>query len=552
MDSKKSHKCCAVCRKSRNLKICSSCEEVSYCSPEHQKQHWKIHKSNCKAYKISSNEKFSNFVEASRDIRAGTVIFTENPLVIGPDWSYDLFTTNSTFNCVGCFEPIRMLTHRCPSCKWPCCKHDCIGLNNPKLHDIECSFLKSGLGIQCDSDYSAIRDYFRTDVLFAMKCLLLQIRHPKKFEQLIQLEGHVEDRKDTMNFVESSKQIDYLEKNFLKPTKDDAEKLDKLSLPLKDRETLKRIYGIIESNAVYLTANNEVAGLYAIGCTVEHSCVPNCHFLFDKRNGFKLTVRAARDIKKGEHIATCYSNILSGTQMRQQQLRNMKYITCSCIRCSDSIELGSNLSSLKCIGMDGIACDGIQVPIKPLNGESSEWACDKCPARVNGNEIADLMVKMSDEIDHTIEKEATVPAIETLMDKLSMFLHQNHYHMFTLKHTLIQLYGNHRDYPIETIDEKHLMRKLRFCDDLLQIVMLLDPYTIRLSIYTAVILYEKFNAIVEMHRRQLNYIPQTIMDAIKCLERAEIILINELDTMHGKQLNRKICEALGQFRNMKI
>lgn len=150
---------------------------------------------------ISSNEKLGRFVEATRDIRAGTVIFTENPLVIGPDWSYDLFPTNSTFNCVGCFEPIRMLTHRCPSCKWPCCKHDCIGLNNPKLHDIECSFLSSGLGIPSDSDYSAIRDYFRTDVLFVMKCLLLQTRQPKKFEQLIQLEGHVEDRKASENFV---------------------------------------------------------------------------------------------------------------------------------------------------------------------------------------------------------------------------------------------------------------------------------------------------------------------------------------------------------------
>lgn len=201
--------------------------------------------------------------------------------------------------------------------------------------------------------------------------------------------------------------------------------------------------------------------------------------------------------------------------------------------------------------MDGIACNGIQTPLKPLDVELSEWACDKCPARVNGEEIADLMAKMSDEIDHTMEKEATVPAIETLMDKLSIFLHPNHYHMFALKHTLIQLYGNHYDYAIETIDEKFLKRKLRFCDDLLQIVMLLDPYNIRLSVYTAVILYEKFNAIVEMHRRQLNNIPQSIMDAIKCLERAEIILINELDTMHGKQLNRKICEALEQFRNMR-
>lgn len=297
---------------------------------------------------------------------------------------------------------------------------------------------------------------------------------------------------------------------------------------------------------------NLIQGLYAIGCIVEHSCMPNCHFLFDKRNGFKLTVRAARDIMKGEHIATCYSNILWGTQVRRRQLKTMKYFSCFCQRCSDPTELGTHFSSLKCIGLDdGTPCDGIQVPMKPLDNELNEWTCNKCPARVNGAEITDLMTKMSDEIDHTMAKEATVPAIESLMEKLSTFLHPNHYHMFTLKHTLIQLYGNHRDYPIETMNECFLKRKLRFCDDLMEIVMLLDPHNIRLAIYTAVILYEKFNAIVEMHRRQLNNIPQSIMDGIKCLQRAQIVLINELDTMQGNQLNRKICEALEKSRNMR-
>jgi hypothetical protein len=280
--------------------------------------------------------------------------------------------------------------------------------------------------------------------------------------------------------------------------------------------------------------------------------MPNCHFLFDKRNGFKLTVRAARDIMKGEHIVTSYSNILWGTLSRREHLKSMKYISCNCPRCSDPTELGTHLSSLKCIGMDGqVACDGIQDAIKPLDDDLIEWACNKCPARVSGSMIKDLMTKMSDEIDHTMQRETTVPAIESLMEKLSTFLHSNHYHMFTLKHTLIQLYGNHRDYAIETMDESFLKRKLRFCDDLMEIVTLLDPHIIRLSIYTAVILYEKFNAIVEMHRRQLNKIPYTIMDGVKCLERAEVILLNELDTMQGKQLSRKICEALGQFKNMR-
>jgi hypothetical protein len=281
--------------------------------------------------------------------------------------------------------------------------------------------------------------------------------------------------------------------------------------------------------------------LYATGAIVEHSCLPNCHFAFDKKNGFKLTVRAAHDIRKGEHIATCYSNITWGTQMRQQQLHDMKYFRCTCKRCMDPIELGTHFSSLKCLGVDdGEKCDGIQVP----STSQSEWTCTKCPARVSATEIEDLMSRIGEEVDSTMQKTATVPAIEALMEKLSLFLHPNHYHMFTLKHTLIQLYGNHRDFAIETIAMDALKRKLHLCDDLLQIVERLDPHNVRLTLYTAVVLYEKFNAIAEMHKRQLDKIPCTIDDARKCLERAQKILINELDTMQGKHLEAKIAEAI--------
>jgi hypothetical protein len=279
---------------------------------------------------------------------------------------------------------------------------------------------------------------------------------------------------------------------------------------------------------------------------MEHSCVPNCHFLFDKQNGFKLTVRAARDIKKGEHIATCYSNVLWGTLVRRQHLHDMKYFLCRCERCADPFELKTHLSSLKCIGIDDSGCDGIQASCNPL--EDGDWMCNKCSARVSYNEVAEIIGKMNEEIDQTMEKEATVPAIETLMGKLSTFLHPNHYHMFTLKHTLIQLYGNHRDYAIETMPVSFLKRKLRFCDDLLEIVERLDPYNIRLSIYTAVILYEKFNAIVETRRRQLNEIPHNNIDALKCLQRAQVVLINESDSLQGRRLLDKITNSLKIFK----
>jgi hypothetical protein len=44
---------CEICKKNKNLKACSACGDVFYCSAEHQKENWKSHKGNCKAYKVS-------------------------------------------------------------------------------------------------------------------------------------------------------------------------------------------------------------------------------------------------------------------------------------------------------------------------------------------------------------------------------------------------------------------------------------------------------------------------------------------------------------------
>lgn len=81
---------------------------------------------------------------------------------------------------LNCYQPIKVLNSFCPKCKWHCCQPECVGLRNPQLHDIECALLRGGLGVKHESDYGAVRAYYRTDVLFAIKCLLLQLKHPPK------------------------------------------------------------------------------------------------------------------------------------------------------------------------------------------------------------------------------------------------------------------------------------------------------------------------------------------------------------------------------------
>lgn len=74
----------------------------------------------------------------------------------------------------------------------------------------------------------------------------------------------------------------------------------------RDRKTLHRICGIMEVNAlnvgVECDSNVEVSALFENACILEHDCLPNCYYTFDPKKQFKITMRAGRLIKKGEHL----------------------------------------------------------------------------------------------------------------------------------------------------------------------------------------------------------------------------------------------------------
>lgn len=447
---------------------------------------------------------------------------------------------------MGCFEPIKVLHFKCPNCAWPACSSDCSGLTNPELHDIECGLLKVGPGPVHRTDIRSIKDYYRSDALLALKILLLQRKNPKKFKALMDMESNETSRLLTFNFKEAEDRINFLEENFLKPLKKAEEKSGQTILPEKDKKTLHKIFGIIETNAMYISlpTGTEICALYPTGCLLEHSCLPNCGYRFDMKNGFKIVVEAARDIKSGEHLTTTYSHILWSTQLRQQHLKDAKYFTCTCERCKDPSELGTNFSTLRCMGSDEAPCNGLQLPTDPISRDC-EWACNKCPMRISNEHVSFLTGRMNDEIESLMASGPSPKALEDLIEKLSQFLHPTHYHMFTLKHALLQLYGTHKDAPIANLSHEALRRKLDMCNELLQVVQTLDPHAIRIPIYIGILLYEKHNALKELHKRKPG--DENVEEARTCLEIAQKILRNELDSTQGKALNGKIEDALVAF-----
>jgi hypothetical protein len=72
--------------------------------------------------------------------------------------------------------------------------------------------------------------------------------------------------------------------------------------------------------------------------------IDNLYLIDQNCIGEDLTcrVRAAVDIPKGTEVTSTYTHTLAGTMWRRKHLSESKYFDCSCKRCADSTELGTN------------------------------------------------------------------------------------------------------------------------------------------------------------------------------------------------------------------
>lgn len=360
--------------------------------------------------------------------------------------------------------------------------------------------------------------------------------------------------------------VSYLKENYLDNIKA-KEKPDNrnLFLPNCDGNDLHRICGIMEVNALNIELSNgqEITALYPTGCLLEHSCMPNCLYSFNFEK-YKIIMRAGRDIKKGEHLSIMYTHMLWGTQMRHEHLLTNKYFVCKCERCMDPTELGTNLSTLKCIGMDDDSvCGGDLLPIDPHNFDT-DWLCNKCPVRIDNKQVDVLLSNVEEEVDTLMLKTPLqCKELEDVIYKLEKFLHKSHFHIFTLKHSLIQLYGHDPDFSTES----HNQLKIELCNDLLKIVDTIDPHSIRLSLYTGIILYELQDAIVQLYKLNKEKKSETETEsvlplassvttddnlkiALNYLKRAKLILENNNDIPKGQKFIESVNLASDNLTEM--
>ncbi|XP_057655664.1 SET domain-containing protein SmydA-8-like [Diorhabda carinulata] len=537
---------CEVC-KAPSTRKCSACKSVFYCSEIHQQENWKEHKNQCRPFEESYSKDLGRYLKATRDIQPGGVIFSEIPLVFGPKPHR---IQEGGFPCVGCCKLLsNQICEMCPGCLWPVCSTTCEGLNIPSYHGFECNILR----LRTCSEVKSFLDFYRFDVLIVLRALYLQKANPKKWEILMKLEDHLEKRGlGTDVFTAIQEKFDFLMEHYLKPLKSYEKETGQVIIPNCTEDIIHKIYGIIDVNATELTEDVDAMILYSNASLLEHNCIPNTMQIIDENDHFRVTFRAAMAIPKGEHITTMYTHILWSTAARRDHLMETKYFKCTCKRCQDPTELGTYLSALKCIaGKDDESCGGWQLPITPTYTNGA-WMCSKCKIKLPEQDIVKFINHLSHEVDKIMTKAPNKEELEDLLNKLLHFLHPNHYLLFNIKHTLIQIFT---DKQIDQNDPMVWMEKLSQCDELIDLTRKLDPGNARLSLYLGVLLNERFMAQFKILTTTFDkptqnlYTDQIKKEISEILEENRRILFYEQNTSAGRKLLEVVNRNRQSFEN---
>ena len=201
-------------------------------------------------------------------------------------------------------------------------------------------------------------------------------------------------------------------------------------------ELVWRCLGLLQTNGVTSHSAGGVAtghGLYPVFSITNHSCIANTRHA--TRDSDTFTLVAVVDIAAGEEITTSYKSSALGTIVRRPPLRQLWNFDCSCRRCSDPTELGTQASAVRCVVA---GCGGFCLPVECLS-YTSAWACDKCGATIT----ADQAIEITEGVQALYKAGgAGVVELEKTLVRVTAKVHPRHYIAMQVKRMLMLMYGN--------------------------------------------------------------------------------------------------------------
>ncbi|XP_044595553.1 SET domain-containing protein SmydA-8-like isoform X1 [Cotesia glomerata] len=477
-------------------------------------------------YKESYSDKLGRYLIAAKKIAPGEVILRDNPIVVGAA----SFNDNSLcFSCFRVIEPKPIgLKFPCPKCKVAIfCSTNCETRESFHTPE-ECKLLKDKLSESVNQDIRGI--------LLLIRLLLIKKRNAELWNRIINLEAHLEERRNTHVWKERQEEIEIF-KSFEFGEND---------------EDLQRLCGIIDVNSFELrspgTLDSALRGLYAEAALMAHDCRGNTHLTVD--DDFQLTVYASQSIDEGEPILFNYTSSLLGTAERREHLKKGKYFECNCPMCEDPEELGANLSSIYCPRCkEGL----IRYEGKKMNPylREKKWKCKKCQRFYSGALIKTTLELTKTRIDQA--DESRIKELETLLKNFSIMLHSNHFLIMSLKQKLLALYR--KEITCLNPKKKILQRMMELCKGILQVLEIVEPGISRLK---GIILYEIHLPIIIIANKDYALREITSEDLAKRLEEAEnylkrslsMLLIEPASTPEGVLAKRALQEYKALRQNL--
>ncbi|XP_055907545.1 SET domain-containing protein SmydA-8 [Eupeodes corollae] len=519
---------CPICRTAATLK-CAGCKSVVYCGKEHQKIHWKKgHKAECKCYEVATNDVLGRHLIATRDIKRGEIILREQPFIYGPKVACHPL-------CLGCHRqlsappPGEKNFYKCSKCSWPLCGAQC----EKSPHHLEECQLMAEKKFGCKIDYSKEpKKESAYCVILPLRCILMKLKKPDAYKRLMELEDHLNERLETPYY-------NVLRANlvtFIKTC---------LGFKELDENEILRIAATLDTNAFEIRQPSrqvKVRGLYPKAAMISHDCISNARHAFD--DNMQIVFLAKTQIKKGDIIATSYTQPLKSTILRRLHLKQAKCFDCSCQRCVDPWEMDTFAGAILCS-----KCKvGKIVSTNPLDNEAV-WRCLLCPHEITAKQIIwgnNAMMKEIESLDKTSPKQ-----FEEFIYRYRETLHEKNTHVLQVKYALTQLYGNVPGFYLHELCDAAVKRKLELCQELLEIADIFDPGW---SIFRGNLLLDMQEVMVIQAKRDyandlltISGTQEKLQEAMEMLKEAVEILKFEPEM---KELLQKKTEALSRDLEM--
>ncbi|XP_037076165.1 SET domain-containing protein SmydA-8-like [Pollicipes pollicipes] len=119
-----------------------------------------------------------------------------------------------------------------------------------------------------------------------------------------------------------------------------------------------------------------------------HDCSPNTNRFYDAG---VMTLVATQPVPAGARVTTSYTSLLWGGEARRAHLAATKFFLCTCRRCQDPSEFGTDVTALACRGGEGAtggSCGGRRVCRR--HGEDLCWRCTRCEKSMTAAEVHTL------------------------------------------------------------------------------------------------------------------------------------------------------------------